>query len=281
MSLRALATFAFGAASALAADVRIALDGSSVGAEVADFVAGLSKAAIEDHGKFFIALSSESEPRMPGSMSTMLNDAMGGRTDIEWDKWEVFFTEDKFMPEKLVWGGGGGELSADDRKLQFTWGKSESKFLGLVGVPPKNIHKMTDGVSVDIASGLYEKEMKKAFGVTDEIPEFDLILLGVEKEGSAAALAPGHATLESTTKLVESVSDFPTPPVKRITFTLPLMNNAKKVAFIAVGDRQAEIVGKILKNEDPTLPAAMVKTSSEVTWFLARKSATDLEEHEL
>lgn len=62
--------------------------------------------------------------------------------------------------------------------------------------------------------------------------------------------------------------DSPKPPAKRITLTLPVINHARNVAFVCVGAGKQDILCKILKERDHTLPAAMVCPNGQLTWFL-------------
>jgi hypothetical protein len=70
---------------------------------------------------------------------------------------------------------------------------------------------------------------------------FLIILLRV-----SYGVAIGHALLDESTKLIASISDSPKPPPCRITFTLPFINAARKVAFVAGGASKAPALAQIL-----------------------------------
>lgn len=74
------------------------------------------------------------------------------------------------------------------------------------------------------------------------------------------------------------IPDAPPPSTHRITLTLPVLNAAHQVAFIALGSQKAEAVAESLDRsvqtdvpmeEDRDMPAALVKTSTRpVVWFV-------------
>ncbi|KAL8164147.1 UNVERIFIED_CONTAM: hypothetical protein K2H54_046736 [Gekko kuhli] len=79
-------------------------------------------------------------------------------------------------------------------------------------------------------------------------------------------------------KIVAAVSDSPKPPPERITLTLPVLNAARSVVFVATGDSKAAVIKRILEgNEENPLPAALVQPhTGKVYWFLDEPAAKEL-----
>merc|ERR1712216_111509 len=106
-------------------------------------------------------------------------------------------------------------------------------------------------------------------------PRFELILLGMGPDGHTCSLFPGHRLLGETLHLVASIEDSPKPPPKRITLTYPVLNSAKRIAFVAAGASKADVLPLVarplnmLGPSDTLLPSARVRPSDgELIWFV-------------
>ncbi|XP_061277621.1 6-phosphogluconolactonase isoform X2 [Bos javanicus] len=76
-------------------------------------------------------------------------------------------------------------------------------------------------------------------------------------------------------KIVAPISDSPKPPPQRVTLTLPVLNAARTVIFVATGEGKAAILKRILEDkEENPLPAALVQPSTgKLCWFLDEAAA--------
>lgn len=225
-------------------------------AAAAEFV-GLAEQAIQDHGRFTVALSGGSTPR---SLYSLL--ASEVVPTMRWERMYFFFSDERFVP-------------ADDRDSNFRM--ANESLLAKVPVPKENIFRVpTEIGSAEDAASAYEKKLRDVFNVGPaEVPRFDLILLGMGPDGHTASLFPGTAALSETNRLVVAnrVEKFKT---YRITFTLPLLNNAETVMFMVSGGEKAAPIRKVLR-EGADLPAARVQpTHGKLIWMLDRAAAGEL-----
>jgi 6-phosphogluconolactonase len=91
----------------------------------------------------------------------------------------------------------------------------------------------------------------------------DLLLLGLGPDGHTASLFPGSPALEESKRNVIPATG-PKPPPQRITFTFPLINAAREVAFLVKEDSKQTLVSEV-QSGDLRHPAARVKPA---TWLL-------------
>jgi 6-phosphogluconolactonase len=121
----------------------------------------------------------------------------------------------------------------------------------------------------------YQDALIRHFGLkAGEFPAFDLIFLGLGKDGHTASLFPGQAGLKEEKRLVMNVKGGD-PDVDRLTLTLPVLNRAQQVAFLVSGKEKAEIVKATLGPEKTSLPAQQVRPAKgRLTWILDRDAAS-------
>uniref|UniRef100_A0A914DM34 6-phosphogluconolactonase n=1 Tax=Acrobeloides nanus TaxID=290746 RepID=A0A914DM34_9BILA len=115
---------------------------------------------------------------------------------------------------------------------------------------------------------------------SDGFPIFDVLFLGMGPDGHTCSLFPGHSLLQENKEWVAIIEDSPKPPPRRVTITLPVINNAKNVAFIATGESKAQILKEIIDEKTEKYPSGLVKPKSgSLYWFLDISSARLLKDH--
>jgi 6-phosphogluconolactonase len=123
------------------------------------------------------------------------------------------------------------------------------------------------------AARLYEGELVEMWG--PELPDFDVILLGLGEDGHTASIFPGSEVLHETGRLVAApwVAKLNT---YRITMTLPVLNNGKSIVFLVTGASKAEILRTVMntdRNPDLYPAQAISPTNGEVSWFVDEAAA--------
>ncbi|KAK4047866.1 suppressor of los1-1 [Microbotryomycetes sp. JL221] len=217
---------------------------------LASFVLAAQDEALKKSSTFKLAISGGSLPKSLGKLVD--------RPDVKWDKWEVFFADERVVPLDHA---DSNFLANDDNLFSH------------VPIPRQNIH-VIDTTKLDDPEAVaddYEKQMIQTFVGQNAIafPRFDLILLGVGPDGHTCSLFPGHALLDEMDGWVAYLTDSPKPPPTRITLTFPVLNHAHRVAFVATGEGKQEILHKAIDQPELGLPCSRVKVISpgRVYWF--------------
>jgi 6-phosphogluconolactonase len=237
----------------MTAVVRRFPDTGSLTAAALARVTALARAARAKRGRFTLALSGGSTP-LP------LYAALAGQgLGIPFDDVLFFFGDERFV-------------AVDDPRS--TYGAVAPVLFAPAAVPAGAIHPMpVDIVPAELAAAAYEAEVRAAFGdPLGAIPRFDLILLGLGPDGHTASLFPGSPALAETSRLVVAVPPPTTaePAVPRLTFTLPLLNAARHVLFLATAPGKEAALEKALADvPDPAVPASLVRPAGELSWLVA------------
>ncbi|XP_071588791.1 6-phosphogluconolactonase [Heliangelus exortis] len=160
---------------------------------------------------------------------------------------------------------------------ESTAGAYQTQLLPRLPGPPPRVLTPATGLPPAAAAEEYAGQLRQAFP-GDDVPVFDLLVLGVGPDGHTCSLFPDHPLLQEEDKIVAALTDSPKPPPERITFTLPVLNAARSVVFVATGGSKAQILKRILEGgEEQPLPAARVRPASgELLWFLDEAAAKEL-----
>ncbi|KAG6850315.1 hypothetical protein H0H93_014890 [Arthromyces matolae] len=218
---------------------------------LAAFIVKAQKESLDKRGRFTIALSGGSLPKL-----------LRGLIDnpaVKWDKWQVFFVDERVVP-------------LDDPDSNYL--ASQIHLFSKVPIPPENIHPIDVNLLNDLEelSDAYEKDLIREFAQKDSarFPIFDLILLGMGPDGHTASLFPAHELLAEEDRWVAYIEDSPKPPARRITFTYPVINHASRVAFVATGKEKVDTLVQVLDHPETGLPSARVRPvyPGHLYWFV-------------
>lgn len=215
--------------------------------------------AVAQRGRFTIALSGGSTPR---NLFNLL--ATNAKGTLPWDRTYFFWSDER-------------HVGPTDPESNYRM--ADEAMLSKVPVPAGNIFRFA-GENPDAAAAAqqYEQTIRKFFQMDSGVPQFDLILLGMGPDGHTASLFPGTAALQEKSKLVVAnwVEKMKT---HRLTFTLPLINAAREVAFLISGVDKATVLKTVLEDNatGDQYPSKLVNPSGgKLIWFVDRAAASAL-----
>ena len=227
--------------------------------KAAELFVGLLQEAIASRGRFSAALSGGSTP-VP--FYSLLAQAPF-REKVPWSKVHLFFGDERCVP-----------LDHADSNYRMV----RELLLDKIPIPDANVYPIPVGsVDARTAATLYEKTLRKSFDLGKrQIPRFDLMLMGMGKDGHTASLFPGSTALEATEQLVVA-NHVEQLGVDRVTLTAPVINEAANVVFLISGRAKAKVLQEVLEGDyDPNrLPTQLIQPRDGKLLFITDNSVTD------
>lgn len=214
----------------------------------AEFILGEARAALAERNRFRIALSGGNTPRPVYTEFARI------AREIPWDRVHFTFGDERCVPP-------------DDPQSNYRMARESLFVLG--AVPEKSVSRMRGEIDPQIAAQEYEDGLDLlATRRGDQIYRHDLILLGVGDDGHTASLFPGTPALDEDVRRV--VANFvPKFDSWRITFTFPLINQARHVCFLANANKNRALLEEILAGDQQYPAARVAPVSGKLTWILA------------
>jgi 6-phosphogluconolactonase len=211
-------------------ETEVLSDPEQLAQHVAQWIAAAANAS---HGRFVVALSGGSTPKRAYQI-------LGGM-DLPWTRTHWFWGDERFVPP-------------DDPLSNYRMVR-EALF-DHTPVPAGNIHPVpTQGLGPEAAAAACEAELKSFYGadgLDPARPLFDITLLGLGPDGHTASLFPGTAVLAERHKWVAAVIG--AKEEARITFTYPLLESSRRIAFLVAGADKRRMLGLLLGG-DTNIPA--------------------------
>ena len=204
--------------------------------------------AIAERGLFRLGLAGGSTPR---KVYEQLAD-FGQR--IQWSKVQITFGDERCVPP-------------DHADSNFRM--ANESLLSKVPIPEGNVFRVQGELPPDEAASLCERQLSAiANRFSESRYRHDLLLLGIGEDGHTASLFPGSpALLESVKNVIPTTG--PKPPPQRVTFTFPLINASRTVAFLVNDPAKDTIVAEARSGQHPSGKVCL--TDGEVVWVLGER----------
>ncbi len=244
-----------------APEIRVPEDSAELAREAADLVVWVGEQALAADGRFRVALSGGRTPR--DLYATLTSPAFARRLD--WSRVEFYFGDERCVPP-------------DHPDSNF--GLAETALFRPLGIAPSQIFRMRgEAEPPEAGAAEYEALLRQRFGGAGAWPRFDLVLLGLGEDGHTASLFPGTPAADERARWV-AVGRAPAGTLHRLTLTLPVLNQARTVLFLASGVAKAPVVRAILEGPErgaARYPAGLVRPEQgRLIWLLDRPAAAAL-----
>jgi len=215
--------------------------------------------SVDLHDTCRLALSGGTTPHR--LYARLADEAIDG--GVPWNRVEVFFGDER-------------DVGPDDADSNYRM--AQKTLLDHLPIPPSQVHTVRgDAPDLQAAARDYEEVIRQVVPAgDDEVPRFDLILLGMGGDGHTASLFPGSEAISEQSKLV--VAHFvPVLGRNRLTFTFPLINAARNVIMLVTGEDKSEAVAELVGGGGKSdLPAAQVAPADGVFVLVLDAAAAKL-----
>jgi len=206
---------------------------------------------------FSVALSGGSTPKILFKLW-----AEEYRDKIDWSVVHFFWGDERCVPP-------------DDKESNF--GVCKALLLDHIDIPAENIHRVQGEDSPMEEVKRYGLEIMDNTDTVNDVPTFDLIILGMGDDGHTASIFPHQMEL-LVAKKPTVIAQHPTSGQTRISLSGTLINNARIIAFLVTGAKKQEKLSSILNRDTdaPTYPAAhILPASGELHWFVDEAAIGD------
>ncbi|XP_052408055.1 6-phosphogluconolactonase [Carassius gibelio] len=228
---------------------------AELGSTLAQLVSSRAEKALSTGESFSLGLSG-------GSLVSILSKELPAVPSLDCSRWLIGFCDERLVPF---------------RDPESTYGLYKSQLFEKINIPEDRILAIDPSLPVQECADDYAGKLSKAFN-TEQIPVFDMLLLGMGPDGHTCSLFPDHPLLQESQRTVAPISDSPKPPSQRVTMTLPTVNAARCVVFVTTGGSKAPVLKQVLEGgEGPALPAALVAPGrGELFWLVDEPAAASL-----
>ena len=215
---------------------------------------------VNDKPSISVALSGGSTPKL---FFQVLNREY--RQKIDWAKIQVFWGDERCVPP-----------GHEDSNFRMTY----ENLLDHVAIREQNIHRIHGESDPTLEAERYAQVIGEFLPQTDNLPMFDLVILGLGTDGHTASIFPGQMDLLKSDQFCQ-VAAHPESGQQRITLTGRIINHAANICFLVAGQGKSGVLAEILNKTGnwEKYPASYIKSNSGGTlhWFLDREAAAGLQ----
>ena len=207
-----------------------------VAREAARFIADEARQAVQERGRFLLAVSGG---KTPWQMLRLL-----AEDDLPWHAVRIFQVDERFAP-------------AGDRDRNLT--HLHEALLGHRPLTKDQIVAMpVEAADLEEGAAEYAAQLAAAAG---RPPVLDLVHLGLGDDGHTASLVPGDPVLDVKDRDVAITA--PYQGRRRMTLTYPLVNRSRRILWLVTGAAKQAVLRRLLAG-DESIPAGRIRSEQAV-----------------
>ena len=241
--------------------IEVLPDAEALALRAADVFAMAAQAAAAARGRFAAALSGGETPRALYRHLARQQFAQ----KVPWRR-------------VLLYWGDERCVAPDDPASNY--GMAREAFIKHVPIAAENVHRMQGESDPEAAALACEAELRalaKLERPASEVPIFDLVILGLGRDGHTASLFPHSSALDEEARFCVATEAPDGSP--RLTLTLPVINSARRVMMLVSGAEKAGMVAEVLEGFrlPKAVPAqAIAPVKGQLLWLLDEAAAAEL-----
>jgi 6-phosphogluconolactonase len=179
-----------------------------------------------------------------------------------WQKTRIFLGDERFVP-----------FDHDSSNLKMI----KENLLDYVNIPAQNVHPVMTGLrTVELAAEHYKNQLEQFFEFNaNNAPRFDFVLLGMGEDGHTASLFPEDRRINEPGRVVLPVS-LPKLKEDRVSLSLPVINNARNVVVLVLGQRKSNIIKEVIEGKQDYPVSQVDPVDGQLFYLLDREAAGKL-----
>ncbi len=158
---------------------------------------------------------------------------------------------------------------------ESNYGEAHRLLLSKIKIPSANVHRVLGENEPNIEATRYETEISNVLRHNrDNIPTFDIMILGMGADGHTASIFPHEIRFLNSGRICE-VATHPDSGQKRITITGKIINASYCIYFLITGESKAPILAEILQKSGSyrDYPTAHIAPNGELFFFVDQSAA--------
>jgi 6-phosphogluconolactonase len=239
----------------------VAPDAAALARRAAQYLVEQAERAAAARGCARIAISGGSTPR--ATFALLADPAEPWRARMPWSQLDLWWVDERCVPP-----------NDPDSNYRMT----REAMLDHVPLQPEQIHRMKGELEPEAAAARYESELRNSLRLEGaELPQFDVVQLGMGPDGHTASLFPHTQALFELGRLAVA-NHVENKDAWRVTLTGPVINHGSQVFFLIGGADKAQILKEVFTGaRDPErLPSQLIMPAGGILTLLLDRAAASL-----